>query len=333
MAKDRERRRPGGGRRRPPPTDEQLDRQAARDLFGPDAPAAERIADRFFPEGSLDRLEADPTGAMSGAVGEYDRIAEQYARGGRTSEQQAQIDRMNAIAGQYEGGGRSGEMSDALSRYQNLLQGYSGEEGQAMREQAERGLSRAYNTSARAIQSAARRNRLSGAAQTAQLGDLSQQQMQSQGDIETDLAVRGADERRRALDAYSARLGDQEAAEYQRQLESAQASGAYLTGQEDRDFSRMREAQDARLAALRGMEGDTRSAREFNAAQQAAELAGRYGTYFQSLGVKDARRESRLSHRENREGLEAYKRSLGLGGRNEDSSRQERRQRSQRRRR
>lgn len=296
-------------------------------LFGRDAGDAASVANEMFrvggmdEAGSLGRLNSDPSREMRGAVDDYQRVANQYAQGGRTNAQQQAIDRMSGIANQYQGGGRSGDMGGVLAAYQQNLQGYSGQEGQAMREQAERGLDRQSAQAARNIQSAARRNRLSGAAQTAQLGDVAQNRFQAQSDIETNLAVRGADERRRALDSYAGRLGTQEQAEYQRQLESAQASGQYLSGQEDREFGRMREAQDARLAALRGMEGDTRDSQKYNLGQQAAEKAGQVGTYFGSMDVAHQRQEADRANRLNERALRAYERELGIGGRDGDRNR------------
>ena len=312
MVATRGRRKPGRNRRQP--------LTAEQRLLGRDAPYARELGEQWFPEGTLDRLETAPSQEMQDIYGDYGRIADQYSNGGRSAEQQTQLDRFNAIQGQYSDGGRSDAMSGALTRYEGFLEGYSGQEGQAMREQAERGLNRQYNTQARAVEAAGRRNRLSGAAQSAQLGDLNQLTMQAQGDIETDLAVRGADERRRALDAYAGRLSQQEADEYQRQFDTITAAGDYLTGQEDREYDRRRGAMSDRYEALDRIQERERDAQIFNAQQGAAELAGRYGTYLEFLGLQQQREQQRAANQQNRRGIDVYERFLNRGYSNSGDS-------------
>lgn len=284
--------------------------RAAQGLFGNDAGAAGTLSDYMFAEGTLGRLNEGTGQAMQGILGQYGNAANQYAQGGRTNAQGQAIGRMDNIANQYANGGRSQDMSGVLGSYQNFLQGYSGQEGQAMREQAERGLNSQFQTGLRAQQSASRRNRLSGASQAAQVGDLAQQRLMSQSGVETDLAVRGADEKRAALDRYSQALGAQESAEFGRQLTSAEAAGNYLTSQEDKDFDRMRSTQDAQYTAQRDADATQLDKEKFNLGNKAAEIAGRYGTYFGAMDVAEQRRQAKRSNKLSRRGLKAYERSL-----------------------
>lgn len=316
MVATRGKRKPGRNRRQP--------MTAEQRLLGRDAPYARELGEQWFPEGTLDRLETAPSQEMQDIYGDYGRIADQYANGGRTAEQQAQLDRFNAIQGQYSDGGRSDAMSGALTRYEGFLEGYSGQEGQAMREQAERGLNRQYNTQARAVEAAGRRNRLSGAAQAAQLGDLNQLTMQAQGDVETDLAVRGADERRNALDAYQRALSGEEQNEFNRRLDTIESGGRYLTDQENAEYDRRRGAMSDRYEALDRMQERERDAQIFNAEQGAAELAGRYGTYLESLGLQQQRRQQNIANQQNRSAIDAYRGMLNRGYSNSRDSEQPR---------
>lgn len=296
--------------RRGPLSPQQQAAQAAGQLFGRDAKPASTLSDYMFAEGTLGRLDPNTGQAMQGILGQYGNIANQYAQGGQSSAQGQAIGRMDSIANQYAGGGRSQDMSGILQNYQNFLQGYSGEEGQAMREQAERGLNSQFQTGLRAQQSAARRNRLSGASTAAQANDLAQSRLAAQSGIETDLAVRGADERRAALDRYAQALGAQENAEFGRQLTSAEAAGNYLTGQEDRNFNRMRSAQDAYYSAQRDADATQLDKEKFNLGNQAAEVAGRYGTYFGAMDVAEQRRQAKKGNKLAKKGLKAYEKSL-----------------------
>jgi len=90
-------------------------------------------------------------------------------------------------------GRRSDEMKDILGKLSGGLQGLSSEENTALREQAQREISRGYETSLRDMMVAGSRSGLRGASATAQAGNLARQKGEDISNMEQDLLVKNID--------------------------------------------------------------------------------------------------------------------------------------------
>ena len=177
-------------------TPEQAKAQGISDLLGSGATAANDVANQFFGDGSLGRVDES-----------------------RDAETQGALDREKALADQY--GQRSGEVQDTIDRNKAMLAGYDAPEMQAIREAAQRGIDTQYQTQSRQLALNQARSGVRGASAAAQANNLDRQRLETQGNLEQDLFVKNADEKRRALNDYTNLIGNTTQAEYNRASTSA----------------------------------------------------------------------------------------------------------------
>lgn len=235
---------------------EQYKGKQMEDMLGPNTGAAKDLADQFYAPGSLGRVDS----GMEEYVDENG-----ITRTRRVGETQEALDRSKGIMDQY--GQRSPEMQDAIDRNKSLLQGYDAPEMQAIREQASKGLNTQYQTQMRQLTQNQARAGVRGASAVAQGRNLDRQRMETQGDLEQNLFVKNADEKRRALGDYTNLIGNTTQAEYSR------SSGA----------------QESYANQLARQRQDELGRAQTNLGQTAAENAGRLGTYLGGIGAGEAR--------------------------------------------
>lgn len=216
--------------------------QQAAELLGPNAAGAKQIAESFFPEGSLGRVEEGRSQEVTDLLG--------------TLQGRAQT------AGQ-----RSGEMKDVIARMQAGLAGYNSAENQAFREQAQRGIDTQYKTGLGQLARAQARGGVRGANAAAQVANANRERVGQQKDLEQGLFVKNADEVRSRLESY----------------------GNTLRGVEGEEFGRGRAAQSDYTSALTNSRAEELGRQESNLARLAAERGGMADTYFNAIGVGEAR--------------------------------------------
>lgn len=159
--------------------------------------------------------------------------------GTRIGENQDMLNAYNQIASQY--GTRSGETQGALDMQRSLAeQGYNAPEMQAMREQSERGLQSAYQTQAAALRKAQGQGGVRGAAGAAQLAGLNRQRMDAQADVAQSNLVNNANFKAEQVGRYGAAQQAATQTDYQRQLESQNASAAALAARQADELARQK---------------------------------------------------------------------------------------------
>lgn len=165
-----------------------------------------------YSENAIDTAE----GLYNTLVGEGGKFSEQakaaFAPISLSPEQlaaeRAQLDRFSGL--QDTAGQISPEMRGVLDTYKQRLAGYDAPEFQAMREQAAANIDASYrNQMAQSARTQARSG-VRGASAAAQQNQLGQARIGQQQQLEQGLFVKGAEEKRRALDAYNQALGTEE---------------------------------------------------------------------------------------------------------------------------
>lgn len=134
-------------------------------------------------------------------------------------------------SGFQEDGTREAENADVLEQYKKGLGGYTGAESQAMREDAARGLDSQYQTQLANMQKAAAKSMVRGGAALANTQDLNQGRIAAQGNLETSLFVKNADEKQNRLNQYNQALQGLRSDELQRQQFNLGQVGAEKSGQ------------------------------------------------------------------------------------------------------
>lgn len=225
-----------------------------REVVGEDAPGAKVLAEQLVPEGSAGRVG---TGFRTDANGQVMRDAEgNPIRVGETAEDIARAKEFAATAGM-----RTGEMADVLARHKAGLEGYTGQESQAFREAAQRGIDTQYKTGLSQLARAQARSGVRGASAAAQSANMDRARLEQQQQLEQDLLVKNADEKQRRLGAYGQALSTQESAEYSRTKEAGQMYSDTLAKQRADELARER----------------------YNVEGAAAENAGRADIYFKGI--------------------------------------------------
>jgi hypothetical protein len=162
-----------------------------------------------FYEGGLGRINATTSPEMQGILNQYQALSQQYADGGRSGDIQSYLDQMKAGLG-----------------------GYTSQQSQGFREQAQRGIDRQYQTGIGQQAIAQARGGVRGASAAAQMANLNRARMGEQQNLEQDLFVRNADEQQRRLQAYGESVRGVEADEFGRRTQSLAAYGQSQAGQE-----------------------------------------------------------------------------------------------------
>lgn len=205
--------------------------QQAEQLLGPNAAGAKQIAESFFPEGSLGRVEEGRSQEITDLLG--------------TLQGRAQT------AGQ-----RSAEMKDVIARMQSGLAGYNSAENQGFREQAQKGIDTQYKTGLAQLARAQARGGARGANAAAQVANANRERVAQQKDLEQGLFVKNADEVRSRLESYGSTLRGVEGEEFGRSRAAQSDYTSALTGARAEELGRQ-ESNLSRLAAERGGMADT----------------------------------------------------------------------------
>lgn len=220
-----------------------------------------------FYEGGLGRLQQFQQG--DGSMG--------YT----TPEMQGLLSSYKDIASRYSTGGRSSDTQDYLNRMKSMMAGYSAPEYQAMREQAQRGIDTQYQTGLAQQRVSQARGGVRGASATAQQQNLDRLRLGQQQQLEQDLFVRGADEMRRATEAY----------------------GGALRGAEADEYGRMTDTRNAYATALAGQEGRNREAAQYDLDRLMAERSGAVSSVLTASDLATQQRQFRERMRLAQEGL------------------------------
>lgn len=223
-------------------TPEQQRASDIQNLLGSGAAGASALANYAYTPGSLGRVDE----AMSPEVNDY--LAQQ-----------------RAMAAFYGPGGqqRSAEMQDYMARQKAGLEGYTGPEMTAMREQAGRQNDAAYaNQRAQMAQNQARSG-VRGASAGAQMLSLARAKAGQDAQLNQDLMIKNADEKQRRLSAYGQDLG----------------------GLETSEFNRAQDALGQYGSDLGAARTDVLNRQQFNIGQTEKEKAGYLGTLFGGVGV------------------------------------------------
>lgn len=271
----------------------QKEAEAVQGLVGPDAAGAKVLADTLFKEGSLGRVSSgfDKDGNRifenQDVLNRYKAIANQYLNKDtrRSADQQAVLNQDRAAMDRYAGpgAGRSADTQGILDRYKANLAGYDNPELNALYETSTRNINQDYASQLSDIRGVA--NRLRGGA-AARMAFLANKQRGNQiRALNTDLFARGADEKRRALDAYAGQVSSTEATEFGRQMDTRNAYATRLGNVENAEYGRLMDTQAAYGSALGGIRADELSRQKLNMETAAQEAAGRYGAYFGGLNL------------------------------------------------
>lgn len=178
------------------------------------------------------------SGGYEGGLGRVDENT--------TPEMQAVLDQYRGIAA--SAGNRSGEMTDYLSTMKEAMKGYDSKELTGLREGAQRGIDTQYKTGLNQQAVAQARGGVRGASATAQMNNLNRERMAQQQNLEQDLFVKGADEKRRARDAYGGVLRGAETDEFGRKITSQNAYAQNLQGAEANKLGRQQHNLDRSMA-------------------------------------------------------------------------------------
>lgn len=125
---------------------------------------------------------------------------------------------------------RSPEQLDVMNRYKAGLDGYTGQESQAFREQAARGLDSQAKTGMAQLAKMQARSGVRGPAAAAQAANLQAQRGQQQAELEQGLVVKNADEKQNRLNQYGQVVQQADANTYQRQLENLNRASSETAG-------------------------------------------------------------------------------------------------------
>lgn len=251
-------------------------RSAEDKAYEEDYARGEGLANKFYAPGSLTRLDAgeDIAPISTDMAGGAQSIAQAEDFYNRSQQEDPFI-------------------KAALQRGLQSLEGFDSAEGQALKAQALRGIKSDQATSQRAMKQAAGDSGVSGAAAARALRRSRMEDSRQVGSAMTDLAVANIGAKQSALTNF----GNMAQNAYQGyQTAQGNALGTLMGAR--KNVSDYRLAADTANAEI----GNTNATRrlqvgQHNAEQDAAERAGQIGTIFGSMGVDEARRNTKAQNR------------------------------------
>lgn len=212
--------------------------------------------DPNVPQDQLDFLKT-----LSGQV---DPNSANYA-GKRSQEMTDQLGLMQSMQG------RTQETADLLKMMQGGLAGLNAQENQALREQANRENTRAYQTALSNLQANQAKMGVRGAAAAAQMFQANKGFMQQRDQTEQDLLVKNIDIQDKRRGQYADVLGGAETREAQRRNDYSSA----LTGAEKLEADKLAAAQQNYNTGLQNRNDYVNSREQFNILQGNAEAAAK----------------------------------------------------------
>lgn len=228
--------------------------------------AGRRIADEYIPAGTFGQVET-----------------------GITPEMQQYLTRLNEwakISGDYTANEQMG-----IDQLKSGLGGYLAPELQAMREQRLREMDSEVATQQRQAALAAARGGVRGAYAGAQQGAISQQAVQTRGDMEQDLFAKNADVIQSRKEAFNNIVNQTEQARFGRKQNSESLYGSMQGGEEN--------VQRALEQFNIGQKTNEATARSSTALAGAGTYAGLYGTQYGLDEATKAREETNRANDEN----------------------------------
>lgn len=243
---------------------DKISRNVAKDLA-----QSKTIADETLGITPLSRVDASRPTEVTNLLNQHSALSDPFSQ---------------AYAGR-----RSEQTKDYIGQLSDLRQGYDSREFEAMREQRKREMERDFQSGRASLARAGARD---STARGAQLLELAKSYGQTGAQAENDLFVRGADEKRRAIDAYGNAVGTAEANEFAR-------------GQ-------------AALSNYSNLLNETRAneleRQKINLGQEAADKAVTAGSQLGVMQLIDARRKARKQNKLIRQGYRSNERIAGAGG-------------------
>lgn len=211
---------------------------------------------------------------------------------GRSEEIADLLDQERALSDPFSdayAGRRSDETRDFMNRYNDSTQGYNSQETEALRESRRRETERGFQSGRAALARGQNNARTSSTARAAQLAELSKAYGQQSADAETDIFLRGADEKQRRLEGY----------------------GSAVKGAEADEFNRANQALANYKATLGGAEANELNRSQINLGQEAAERAAQVSGTMGILGIQEARRNAEQQNQLIREGYRSNENIAG----------------------
>lgn len=173
-------------------------------------------------------------------------------------------------------GRRSSDMTDILSRMKSGLEGYTAPEMNAFREKQTRGMDSDLNTSMNSVQREQNKSRTLGASSMAQKMELMRQDREKRNDLDQDLFIKNADEKKNRLKDY----------------------GSAVSGAETAEFDRGQGAINSLETTLNTDNADRTTKQQWNAGQErgdrAGEMAQRFGLMGMIQTMRDRKQQNKL---------------------------------------
>ena len=183
-------------------------------------------------------------------------------------------------------GRRSADTMDILSRMKAGLEGYTAPELNAFREKQTRGMSSNLNTSLNTLSREQNKSRTLGASSMAQKMEAMRQDREKRGDLEQDLFIKNADERRSRLTDY----------------------GSAVSNAENTEYSRGRDARGDYENTLNTDTADRFTKQQVNLGQERADRAGEVASRFGIMNMLQTERERK---RQNALAKESVRKGIG----------------------
>lgn len=211
----------------------------------------------------------------------------------RSNETQNILNQLRAISDPNSAsyaGRRSDEMTNFMGRLQDLTQGYDSQEMNALRSENRREMEKGFQTGTQALQRGQSVARTGSTQRGAQLLNLAKAYGEQSAAAENDLFVKGAQEKRRAIDEY----------------------GRVLNQNETNEYSRGTDALSRYSDTLRGADSDQFGRQKFNAGQEAASRALKQGGTMGILAIGESRRNAKEQNNLIRQGYSSNERIAGI---------------------
>lgn len=257
----------------------------SKNLFGSinkDLQKAGTIANKNFDLSPLSRVEGGRPIEVQNALNQHQALSDPFSQ---------------AFAGQ-----RSGQLKDYISQLDLYRQGYDAPELNALREARRRELERGFESGRASLLRGQGTAGVPRQARGAQLLELSKAYGRSGADAENDLFIQGAQEKRRANEAY----------------------GGAVTQAEADEFTRGQQALTNYTNLLNQARADEFERQKVNLGQEAADRAAQSGAQLGILQLKEARQNAKRQNKIIRQGYKSNERiagaSSGGGGTSQPAS-------------
>lgn len=224
-------------------------------------------------ENPLGRLDTTRTPEIADLLQRFAEFADNA--GVRSQDATNTLSRFEALAD--AAGVRSQDMIDLVARRKAGLEGLTGPELEALREQGFQSIDRNFNTNQRALASAQARSGVRGGAAGAQFRNILRDRIQGTRDLERDIFLANVKERNDRLQALQDLISGLEKTEFDQKQRANIDLGNFLGGLENREFIQKSTALGQLGNARQAQQNFDRSGEIFNLSQLANEIAARTG--------------------------------------------------------